>query len=415
MMFVRTLKYLLILTLVPSVALADELQQIRSDADTREIRIVLDADAPIAEPRVRMENGRVRLWFPDLGTSSGRLTAQSTPGIRRIVAREGYSGTALLQLDLNDKDRSLAGALSVSLDGNRAIVRIARSALEGSSAANIARAAASSSEPLVVSKPSSAPNSERRSSRAVAPRPERIEQGASRNEVRAENDEAPHTKAASAEAAPVAKVAAETLPLAPKASFRDGAAPNEPPASKHMAANTLGIGVDQIGSGMNLTLLIVLTVLLAVAYLGLRLFLGAQKQSGGQAAIEVIASKRIGARHQLILVRAGGQDHLISIHGGRTQQIASMPITELAPEETPAPRSPLTLIAGLKERLQRETDKSKSRRNSRDNRATFDMMVKKAAKDRRDAVATKRQATAAADEDASPVTGLLQLRKQALS
>jgi hypothetical protein len=42
-----------------------------------------------------------------------------------------------------------------------------------------------------------------------------------------------------------------------------------------------------------------------------------------RAPIDIVAQKRIGPRHQLVIVRAFGREHLLSIQGGNTTLIAA--------------------------------------------------------------------------------------------
>ncbi|MBI5161578.1 MAG: flagellar biosynthetic protein FliO [Micrococcales bacterium] len=67
-----------------------------------------------------------------------------------------------------------------------------------------------------------------------------------------------------------------------------------------------------------------LTLGLAGAYLVLRLLRRGGGAGKGRPQIEVVAAKRLGPRHQLLVVRAFGRDHLLSVNGGTTQRIASV-------------------------------------------------------------------------------------------
>ena len=51
-------------------------------------------------------------------------------------------------------------------------------------------------------------------------------------------------------------------------------------------------------------------------------------KAGPVSDIEIISTKRIGNKHQLLVVRALGEDHLLSINAGRTDRITSLPIPE---------------------------------------------------------------------------------------
>jgi hypothetical protein len=64
-------------------------------------------------------------------------------------------------------------------------------------------------------------------------------------------------------------------------------------------------------------------VVLGAVYAVLRLKLRKRGAEFVPTEIQVLGNKRLGARHQLMIVRALGQDHLISVNGGRTERIAS--------------------------------------------------------------------------------------------
>ena len=51
-------------------------------------------------------------------------------------------------------------------------------------------------------------------------------------------------------------------------------------------------------------------------------------KAGPVSDIEIISTKRIGNKHQLLVVRALGEDHLLSINAGRTDRITSLPTPE---------------------------------------------------------------------------------------
>jgi flagellar biogenesis protein FliO len=71
-------------------------------------------------------------------------------------------------------------------------------------------------------------------------------------------------------------------------------------------------------------MLIGISAILALAYGTMRLLM--QKKKGTdkvRAPIDIVAQKRIGPRHQLVIVRAFGREHLLSIQGSNTTLIAA--------------------------------------------------------------------------------------------
>jgi flagellar biogenesis protein FliO len=89
--------------------------------------------------------------------------------------------------------------------------------------------------------------------------------------------------------------------------------PAEPKAGLKLAS-------DQSSSPM--PLLISITALLALAYGALRLFMKKNNFNTDIPIIDIVAQKRLGPRHQLVIVRAFDRDYLLSIQGGQTTVVA---------------------------------------------------------------------------------------------
>jgi hypothetical protein len=64
-----------------------------------------------------------------------------------------------------------------------------------------------------------------------------------------------------------------------------------------------------------------------------------KKKNHGKPVIEVIGSRRLGHRQELLIVRALGGDHLLLCTGGRAERVASMP-SPLAPLAEDVPQLP---------------------------------------------------------------------------
>jgi flagellar biogenesis protein FliO len=127
---------------------------------------------------------------------------------------------------------------------------------------------------------------------------------------------------------------------APKAEVKSAAEPAKPapvaakeePAPQKKPATTLGqpspkaaptkdVKLGQDSGSSAIPILIAVSALLALCYGILRIVM--KKQSGVEIpAIDVIAQKRLGPRHQLVIVRAFDRDYLLSIQGGQTTVVA---------------------------------------------------------------------------------------------
>jgi flagellar biogenesis protein FliO len=143
-------------------------------------------------------------------------------------------------------------------------------------------------------------------------------------------------------AAPLAALKAAPLPLAQKPappppvsnylqSFSAGMRAPTAPASKTHKPLNFSTSHNTLGSGMGALLLTALA--LGVIYGFIHFGTRRNNPSTQQRQIEVLSSKRIGHRHQLVLVRALGQDHLLSLHGGRAECLSSVPSGTSMPDQ----------------------------------------------------------------------------------
>ncbi|MDB4977370.1 MAG: hypothetical protein JWN48_5711, partial [Myxococcaceae bacterium] len=125
-------------------------------------------------------------------------------------------------------------------------------------------------------------------------------------------------------AAPAAPAVAPAAPAQPRAAE----VPAPPPASslgvKKAAAKPaqkteLKLAKGESSSAM--PVLLAVSALLALAYGALRLMM--RKNAAVEIpVIDIVAQKRLGPRHQLVIVRAFDRDYLLSIQGGQTTVVA---------------------------------------------------------------------------------------------
>ncbi|MFK7988933.1 MAG: flagellar biosynthetic protein FliO [Sandaracinaceae bacterium] len=267
---------------LPATAMADNHltdADIRLGDDVWELRI--EAEQNLGEPRIRTMPGYARVWFPHMGTSHIDRDGDGR-AVRFVRVRAGYEDTAVAIIRFGDMRRLPEGALSVVRSGTVARIRIARSAL-----------------PAPVAAP------------AIAP-PEDIAEDLSAAEELPTEDTAATSEAPGevTETAPAEATSPEPAEAAPIALTR----------STQAAPLPSGDGPSTI------LVLLGLTLLLGGLYLGIRAF--GKHRNQRKSHIEVVAQKRIGARQQLLVVRALGEDHLIAVQGGRTERLASMPAPE---------------------------------------------------------------------------------------
>lgn len=286
-----------------SSASANGVRDLELSMTDGEAVIRLSSSDPLAEPRVRFGRGEVKVWFPEVQEDT-RLEVPGDGGaIGRVRLRPGANETALLDIELGDKRRLSAGQLRVERHEAGAVLRIPRAAL------------ADVKEHEVAPEPTPVPA-----------QPEKQKLGLA---ALAQTD---HSAATNAD--PADKPAAR--------------GPGLPPALS--TANKAG---DASGSAFGI--MAGITAFLALVYGFIRLWNARRPQLPALPSIEVIGTRRIGHRHQLVLVRALGEDHLLSMNGDRTERIASTPSPGTQADSIrllPPPRkAPASLASVLDERL----------------------------------------------------------------
>jgi flagellar biogenesis protein FliO len=257
-----------VLGLLPTQAQALRLEEVTFTSDPSDVIITVRGDENPTAPSVKNYDGEVRIRFPDARV----LKTMAVPGDGRALAsielRAGSSGTGVVTLDLADETKLADRDVRVETRKNATVFRIARDLLP----------------PL----------------KEVPPAPAT----------------APEPKAELPRSAP-------TEMPAPVAKPSLANALSQTPQTPTTVKKPEGLSSALSQSASPYPLLITISALLGLAYLALRLFMRKQNLFTDNPTIEVVAQKRIGARHQLMIVRAFGQDHLLSIQGTSTTPIAS--------------------------------------------------------------------------------------------
>jgi flagellar biogenesis protein FliO len=269
-----------------SVASANAVVGATYEIDETEARIVLVGRAPLGVPTWRIDRGRVRVWIPGIDDNTRLDPVVDGWAVRSVRVRPGIEDTAVVHISLRDVRRIPPEALRVELDGDAVTIRIAREAL-----------------PRV-------PDPHEQLPGAPDPTPT-TEQSASSAPV----EEAPET-------APTG----ETGTSEPDADTREALPFRIPPEAE------LPLQRD---TGPSVPLLLLVSGLLAGVYLVVRLLRKKKLATAARDRIEVVSSRRLGPRHQIVVVRALGEDHLLSIHGTQTTRIASSapPAAPATPDE----------------------------------------------------------------------------------
>lgn len=262
----------LALLAVPSAASANTITDARADLGEETYELRVQAEADLGEPRIRTSPGFVRVWFPGMNSVSLDRDGDGA-AIRFVRIRPGYEDTAVTIIRLGDMRRLSADEVVVTRDGPVARISIPRAALPQVAAI----AAAETAAPAPV--------------------------------------EARQPETASAEASPEPAAEPEAVEAEEEASA--------PPLALTRSSDAQPLPASDGPS--TTVILLVLTLLLGGGYLALRTVQKKIGKAGPRRDIDIIAQKRIGGKHQLLVVRALGEDHLLAVHAGRTEKIASMP------------------------------------------------------------------------------------------
>lgn len=267
-----------LLALAPTVALADVSGlQVRMTDSAAEI-VVISAD-DLGQPRVRTERGEVEVWFPTVHDNNRIAASGDGVAIYRARLRPGMGASAVLDIDVGGRRKVELSDVTVERQEGATLVRINRSALLGTSTAT---------QPApVVSAVVATPIVARATSQPVA-------------SVATEIVGAPL-------AAPTTSTGLGTKPAKPGTGIK----PKKEPA-------TLASGGES-----KLPTLIALTLVLGAILGAIKLWQRKGHALLREPDIEVVAHKRLAPGLQLFIVRAFGQEHLLSVNGKSTERIAT--------------------------------------------------------------------------------------------
>lgn len=251
--------------------------------DATDLHLRFEVNQPVAAPRISSEPGAVRLRFAE-ATGDVSLDLDGDGGAVRFVrVRPGAGDATVVVMRFTDRRQLDPGQVHVEIDGVFIDVTVARSALPAARVEGEAPAA------------------------AVMP------------EVEAP---APVVEAA----APVVAAPHGALFAPPSLVIGANAAPPAEAAAVDATAPAGPLGVRSEGFASGRTSLLVLLALVSAAALGIVQWLRTRKTRGEtRLPITVVATHRISQRQQLVVVRALGQDHLLSIDGNRTERLCSQP------------------------------------------------------------------------------------------
>jgi hypothetical protein len=272
--------------LSPSVGHAHEIRVSSYEMSEAGGVVLLESDAPIGEPWLRVESKSVRVWFPNLADVA-RFDHQrdvSEP-IRSLLLRPGASDSAVVRIEVGTGRQLTRDNIEITRDGQTARIRVK---FPVAGRAPVATPAPSAH----VTKPA----------------------------------------AASASAVPPPS-AAKPLVLSDTAAPAAAAVPALKPSPAVTPAKTASVGFAG-GSNQNIGLLLMISAILLAVYTCLKKF--AKPRTIHAQDIEVLSARSLGKGSQLLLVRALGSDHLLVASQGRIERVASEPSRVDIPLEKPS-------------------------------------------------------------------------------
>lgn len=278
-------------------------------------KIELLAKEPIGEPWLRLDRGGVRIWFPDMEDISRFDHNDDTHAIQTVRLRYGSDNTALLKLDFSDHRSLRKDDIEIVRNGERAVIKV-----------------------YTAHRP--------------APQPQGLAALAA--------------PASSAQASPMPVLTAGQAPAQPVApSYRRPFAPKNPlplpigpaPSQKPQPQPALHFSTPPRGLASSAGALLLASLGLGAIYGFIHFGNRRQLLQRQGLQIDVVSSKRIGHRQQLLVVRALGQDHLLSLNGGRIERLGSAPSpnADAVAEDERAARMRLGLFTPFFPRKKRDT------------------------------------------------------------
>lgn len=366
------------LFLSASVASAQSIEGVTMTSDPNDVVFTLRADKALGTPTVKAYEGSIRVRFPESSAPNSITNPGDGAAVKLIDVRSGSHSSAVMRLEFGDNTKLRDDDVRIENRKTSVVVRIARDLLPPLREPKQAEPAKKLETPA----PAAAPV-------AAAP-------------VKSDVAAKVETKA---------PTSAATLAQKAKLSDKKKADP---------LANSMASGSSPM------PMLIAVSAILALAYAAMRFLMKKQANAPrGIAPIDIVAQKRIGPRHQLVIVRAFGREHLLSIQGGNTTPIATSDEIDdsfgdkLAVASRIEPSTDLVKDVAISARTTEPARETKPEAN-----AGSDMI--RAALAQRLSAATKR--AKAADTDAAPATngkgkddkvlsqavaGLVRLRREA--
>ena len=294
--------------LVPSIASARAVEDVTLSADLADIVLTVASDEALHAPTVRTYPGVVRIRFYDAHETPALRLVGDGGAVRSVDVGSGSDLSAAVVLMLGDRTRLAPADVRVERDEHKVVIKIARGLL-----------------------PAVREGSPMQTAKQVLPKPVAPVAPAAKPAVLVAKPVAPVQPAPPAAVATPVAVAPVAEPVVSPEVVLPAATPTAAPVkpesttlgAKKAPAKVAPKSELKLASGGSSAMPVLLTIsaLLALAYGVMRLMM--RKNPATQIpAIDVVAQKRLGPRHQLVIVRAFDRDYLLSIQGGQTTVVA---------------------------------------------------------------------------------------------
>lgn len=272
---------------VPCQALANRIVDVGISADDHEVVVEVNATHRLGSPRVSVGDTRIRMWIPNIDEDTRLEIKGEGRVISRVRVRPGAADTSLVNIYLKHGVVIDRAGPRVQVDGRRVRLSIP---VPVAAAAKMAGAQAKG---------------------AVREEPVASDPGV---------DRVPLVGEAGDNVATIGSVEQGKKSLSWSKSSADGGDSLLGDAAEApLSSMAEGSVVSRFGYGL---FIFVVSGVAVLAWLK-----RVQKKSafGDLPGISVLGSRKLGPKHQLVLVRALGEDHLLSMNGEHTERLASVP------------------------------------------------------------------------------------------
>lgn len=331
----------LALWLAPAVGHANSFESATATEVAGGHQISITGRHAMRAPRYSVDGDQARFWFAGVSEDLWIDPPVNRDHIRFLRIRPGAGDASLMHLRLSNGARIDESGLRIQAEGRQVSIFIPDSRLGEVHASPLADITVASG---FAEKSLEPPKGETTS----APLVEAKETGARANSEQSAEADAPTSQDRAGEhAATTTKTEAVT-------AQKEGLFPTL--AVTKNASDASEARLTSAPEGPGLSALLLVSLLLLGLYLALR-WMKQRTPSLPISDIQVVAAKRLGNKHQLLLVRALGEDILLSVNGGQTTCISSTP----SPSGSAAPEDNaqgLSVLRKLQNRLARPSDQA---------------------------------------------------------